>query len=518
MKKLMRPISLLICLALLLLVGMLAGCSSNQSPSSSPHSTLATANDLKDKRIAVLQGSTHEAYATDHYPKATVLQYKSVSDMLLAIKTGKADAAIYSRDELMEYMRSSDDLGFVGGPLYRTPASIAFQQKDTELLSSFNRFLQQLRADGTYDDMLKRWMEQGATEMPKLNATGTGKPLAVAVLSDNGLPFMVMKNNRLIGFNIELMERFGAFCNRKTQYIDLDFGSQIAALAGHKIDLIATPLAITEERKKRVAFSDPYYMFDSLAVALKRNIATQSASVSSSRTPSFITSIISSFQSNIIQEKRYLLILDGLKTTVIISIFATLFGTLLGALVCFMRMAKSRLLSVPAKIYIAILRGTPVLVLLMLIFYVVFASVNINPVIVAIIAFGMNFAAYTAEIFRTGIEGVEKGQTEAGISLGFTKASTFFHIVLPQMVRRILPVYKGEFISLVKMTSIVGYIAVQDLTKASDIIRSRTFDAFFPLVMVAILYFLISWALMQSLEYLERITDPKFKKKKADEP
>ncbi|MEI7482848.1 MAG: ABC transporter permease subunit, partial [Elusimicrobiota bacterium] len=104
---------------------------------------------------------------------------------------------------------------------------------------------------------------------------------------------------------------------------------------------------------------------------------------------------------------------------------------------------------------------------------------------------------------------------EAGIAMGFTKTGTFLHIVLPQMARRILPVYKGEFISLVKNTSIVGYIAVQDLTKASDIIRSRTFDAFFPLVMVAFLYFSISWFLLQSLEYLERVTDPKFKRKKA---
>ncbi len=205
-------------------------------------------------------------------------------------------------------------------------------------------------------------------------------------------------------------------------------------------------------------------------------------------------------------ERRYLLIWDGLKTTVVISVFATLFGTLLGAVVCFMHMARQSMLSIPARVYIAILRGMPVLVLLMLIFYVVFASVNINPVIVAVIAFGMNFGAYTAEIFRSGIEGIERGQSEAGISLGFTRIGTFVHIVLPQMVQRILPVYKGEFISLVKMTSIVGYIAVQDLTKASDIIRSRTFDAFFPLVMVAILYFLISWALMQGLGWLEQKT------------
>ncbi len=112
-------------------------------------------------------------------------------------------------------------------------------------------------------------------------------------------------------------------------------------------------------------------------------------------------------------------------------------------------------------------------------------------------------------MYRTGIEGVDKGQTEAGIAMGFTKVKTFVYIVLPQAAKRILPVYKGEVISLVKMTSIVGYIAVQDLTKASDIIRSRTFDAFFPLIMVAVLYFLVSWLLMLLLGYAERITNPK---------
>jgi polar amino acid transport system substrate-binding protein len=175
-------------------------------------------------------------------------------------------------------------------------------------------------------------------------------------------------------------------------------------------------------------------------------------------------------------------------------------------------MSNNKLLNIPAKVYISILRGTPVLVILMLIFYVVFGSVNINPIFVATIAFGMNFGAYAAEIFRSGIEGIEKGQMEAGIAMGFNKLKTFIYVILPQTVRRILPIYKGEFISLVKMTSIVGYIAVQDLTKASDIIRSRTFDAFFPLIMIAILYFLISWVLMQALDYLEKITDPKYKR------
>jgi polar amino acid transport system substrate-binding protein len=226
----------------------------------------------------------------------------------------------------------------------------------------------------------------------------------------------------------------------------------------------------------------------------------------------FLQGIADSFYSNIIQEQRYILILDGLKVTIIISILATLFGTLLGGLICYMRMSKNRMMQGISGVYISILRGTPVLVVLMIIFYVFFASVDIDPVAVAIIAFGLNFAAYVSEMFRTGIESIDRGQTEAGIALGFTKVKTFIHIVMPQAVQRILPVYKGEMIALVKMTSIVGYIAVQDLTKAGDMIRSRTFDAFFPLIMVAVLYFLISWLLMFALGYAEKKTNPKLQK------
>jgi polar amino acid transport system substrate-binding protein len=234
---------------------------------------------------------------------------------------------------------------------------------------------------------------------------------------------------------------------------------------------------------------------------------------------SFIKGVGESFYNNILLENRYLLILDGLKTTVFISIFACLLGTLLGALVCFMRMSKHRSLSQTAKTFIAVMRGTPVLVLLMLIFYVVFASVNINATLVAVIAFGLNFGAYVSEMFRTSIEGVDKGQTEAGVATGFTKLQTFYYIVMPQAVKQVLPVYQGEFISLIKMTSVVGYIAVQDLTKASDIIRSRTFDAFFPLVMVAVLYFILSWLLTFPLIYFEKKTNRKAKRKvKKDDP
>ena len=129
----------------------------------------------------------------------------------------------------------------------------------------------------------------------------------------------------------------------------------------------------------------------------------------------------------------------------------------------------------------------------MLMYYVVMAPVNATGIVAAIVTFALNMAAYVSEMLRTAIEGIDRGQTEAGLALGYTRRQTFFKIVLPQVVKAVMPVYQGEVISLLKGTSIVGYIAVADMTRASDLIRSRTFDAFFPLIVTAIIYFIMAW-------------------------
>lgn len=500
---------------------------------------LRSPGDLKDKRIGVLLGSVHDTYATQHFPNATVMQYKSPSDLVLAVRSGKVDAAIYTRETLIEILQTDADLALLGGSLQEYPIGIGFHQDNDQLREQFNVFLKSIRQDGTYDDMVERWIKRGETRMPIIANSKANGELVAGNVSDKGLPFTVVKDNRLIGFDIELAERFGAYLGKQVRYADMEFGSLIAAAASKKIDMIVSTLMLTDERKTKIDFSEPYYALGANVFALKKNIAPDAlpavaqlvslqqkqittehapapapaAAAHEVKLPDFLQRLVNSFNSNIIQEDRYLLIWDGLKVTIVISVFSTILGTILGGLICYMRMSHLKLLYLPARVYISIIRGTPVLVFLMLIFYVVFASVNISPVLVAVIAFGMNFSAYVSEIFRTGIQGVDKGQIEAGIAMGFTKLDTFIYITLPQTIQRILPVYKGEFISLVKMTSIVGYIAVQDLTKASDIIRSRTFDAFFPLVMIAILYFMISWILMQALEYLERKTDPKYRRK-----
>ena len=221
-----------------------------------------------------------------------------------------------------------------------------------------------------------------------------------------------------------------------------------------------------------------------------------------------MNSIIESFYNNLIAEDRYRMILDGLQVTLIITICAALLGTMLGGLVCWMRMNRRAWLRQIAKAYIDLMRGTPVLVLLMIMYYVVMAPVDATGIVVAIVTFAMNTAAYISEMLRTAIQGIDRGQTEAGLALGFTQRQTFFRIVMPQVIKSVLPVYQGEVISLLKGTSIVGYIAVADMTRASDLIRSRTFDAFFPLIVTAIIYFLMAWLigmLLQSLVYRKRM-------------
>lgn len=185
------------------------------------------------------------------------------------------------------------------------------------------------------------------------------------------------------------------------------------------------------------------------------------------------------------------MLVDGLKLTLGIALLAIALGIIVGFLVASMKLSKFRVLNFIANAYIDIIRGTPVVTQLLIINFVVFASVTVPKFFVAVIAFGINSGAYVAEIIRAGIMSVDKGQTEAGRSLGLSSASTMMYIIVPQAVKNIIPALANEFIVLVKETAIVGYIALADLAKAGDVIRSRTYDAFMPLIATAVIYFVL---------------------------
>lgn len=210
------------------------------------------------------------------------------------------------------------------------------------------------------------------------------------------------------------------------------------------------------------------------------------------------------FDLNLIQGDRYKLLLNGLGVTVEIALAAAVVGILLGSLIALMRLSKSDVLRGFARIYVDVIRGTPMMVQLLIMYYIILATYNGPKVLVAILSFGLNSAAYVSEMVRGGILSVDKGQTEAGRSLGLSSTATLMLVVMPQAIKNTLPALFNEFIMLLKETSIVGYIALMDLTKAGDFIRSRTFSAFFPLLTVAAIYLVLVLGLSAIFGRVER--------------
>ncbi len=209
-----------------------------------------------------------------------------------------------------------------------------------------------------------------------------------------------------------------------------------------------------------------------------------------------------SFRRTIIDEQRYLLLLNGLYATLIISFTSVIIGSSLSVLVCLGRLCNIKLIKVLSKAYISILQGTPITVLLLIFYYVLFARVNISPMFVAIIVFSIYLSAYVAEIYRGAYESINHNQKLSAYSLGFTKFQTLIYILIPQMLTSAIPAYKNEIVAVIKLTSIVGFISVMDLTRASELIRNRTYEAFFPLIFAAAVYYLICLIVSKLLDLL----------------
>ena len=215
------------------------------------------------------------------------------------------------------------------------------------------------------------------------------------------------------------------------------------------------------------------------------------------------------FVLNFITDDRWMSLFWGLVVTLKITYFAVILGFALGFSVAIVRNVyentkKLKILNFICNVYLTVIRGTPVVVQLLIIYFVIFSSIRIDKSIAAILAFGINSGAYQAEIFRSGINSIPKGQMEAGRSLGFSYAQTMVNIIMPQAIKNVLPTLGNEFIVLMKETSVAGYIALEDLTKAGDVIRSRTYSAMMPFLAVALLYLIMVMFFTYLLKLFER--------------
>ena len=472
------------------------------------YKTLSELNNA-DVKIGVQTGTTFDEMSQKFFPNAQTQYFNSNTDMANLILHGMLDALIADEPVARALCENINGIDYLHEYLEPADFAGAFPKtaKGEKLRDEMNVFIDKAKKSGELEELQNIWF--GSDESKKtIDISSLEAKNGTLKLATNAeyAPFEYIKDNKIVGYDIACVLAFCKEYGYALEVTDEHFDAIIPSVVSGAFDFAFSALSVTEERAESVYFSTPNYDGGSVAI-VRKDAPIENAQ--NQQKIGFFEGLATSFEKTFFRESRWKLVAHGVGTTILISIFSAILGTILGFGICMLRLTKNRICDFFAIVYIRVLQGTPTVVLLMILFYIVFAKTGLNSLWVAIIGFALNFAAYVSEMMRTGIESVDKGQTEAALALGYSKTRSFFKIVFPQAARHFLPVYQGEFISLVKMTSVVGYIAIQDLTKAGDIIRSRTYEAFFPLITTAILYFIIAWVLSRVLSLLQNKLDPK---------
>lgn len=457
----------------------------------------------KGVKIGVSSGTVQESMIEQLYPDAERCYFDNFSGYE-AVAQGKIDAFVYDWKQMELAIKNGQDGVRLLDSTIGEPTRIAFGLSNTsaipDLENIVNNFLSELRADGTLDDMYERWVESADYTMPDIpKAENPDLHLIVGTTADVP-PYSFYEGSTITGHDIELIYRFAAKINADVEFKVFDWNSIIAAIQSGKVDMIASNLQITAERSEAITFSD--VIFEERNGVMVRDTGNAAGN-------SFVDSIKSSFEKTFIREGRYRLFISGILTTLLITALSVIFGTILGFLLYMACRKGNPLVERITGFFVWLIQGMPVVVLLMILYYIIFANAPISGTVVAVIAFSVLFATIVFNTIRQGVSTVESGQTEAALSLGYNDRSTFYRIILPQALPHCFPSYKGEVNALVKATAIVGYIAVQDLTKMGDIVRSRTYEAFFPLIAVAVIYFIIEALFTFILNRIETLVIPR---------
>lgn len=483
---------------------MCCGCSGSKEQSSSTESaSISSVDDLSGKRIGVQLGTTGDLYCTDYEKDGSgtvVERYNKGADAIQALRQGKIDCVVIDEQPAIKFVEQNDGIRILDEEFTNEDYAFVLSKDNTALLDQINQALDELKADGTIESIEKNWVgaesELGKSPYEKKDIDRSNGTITIGTNAEFP-PYESYSDGQIVGIDIDIMQAVCDKLGMDLQIEDMAFDSIITAVTSGKIDVGASGFTITEERKKNVNFTESY-------TTSKQVIIVKDTSAQNSRL-SFVDKLKQSF----IDNDNYQYLLKGLGNTLLITLFAVIIGILFGFLIAIVRTSHDRNGSLPllngiCRLYLTIIRGTPVMVQLLIIYYVILANINTSKILVAVVAFGLNSAAYVAEIVRSGIMAVDIGQFEAGRSLGLNYSQTMRSIILPQAVKNILPALCNEFISLLKETSISGYIGLMDLTKGGDIIRSTTFQAMIPLISVAIIYLIMVVGLSKIVGILER--------------
>ena len=463
--------------------------------------TIKTVDDLKGAKIGVQLGTTGDIYSSDYEGDkegTTVERYNKMADAVQALKQNKIDCAIIDEQPALTVAKDNSDLKILEEEFVSEEYAICIAKGNDELTDKINSALEELKADGTIKSIISNYIGEEKGKHPYKTPEGTkysGKTL-VAATNATFPPYEYYENEKVTGIDIDIITAIGDRLGMKVEIADMEFDAIINSVSSGKADVGIAGITVTKDRLKSINFSNSY--------AKSKQVIIVKAGKEGNK-----IGIVEKFKKNFIKDNRWKYITKGLKNTLIIAIFSAILGIILGFLVAFVRVThdrtgKIKLLNRVCKLYLTVVRGTPMMIQLLIMYYVIFKSVNVDKVLVAVLAFAVNSGAYVAEILRSGIMSVDNGQFEAGRSLGLTYKVTMMSIILPQAVKNVLPALCNEFITLLKETSICGYIGLNDLTRGGDIIRSNTFDAFMPLILVAIIYLFFVQLLTMGVAAMER--------------
>lgn len=474
----------------------MSACSMGEPVGKSP---VEKVDDLAGAKIGVQLGTTGDIYVSDEYPNAEIQQFNKGADAIQSLKQGKVDCVVIDKLPAEAFVALNSDLSILEEEFTDEDYAIAIAKGNTELLDKINAALLELKKNGTMQKIIDNYIGDNKGSYVYETPEGTDKSNGTLVMATNAAfePYEYVEGGKIVGIDADLAHAIADILGMELKIEDMEFDSIITAVSSGKADIGMAGMTVTEDRLKSINFTDSYTT--STQVIVVRNGESDDLSIFS----------LERYKNNFIKDARWKYIAEGLLTTLEISFFAVIIGVVLGFIFAVIRATSDKtgrlkLLNLLVKIYVTIIRGTPVMIQLLIIYYVIFATSNISKVLVAVLTFGLNSAAYMTEIVRSGIMSIDNGQFEAGRSLGFNYVQTMRHFILPQAFKNVLPAIGNELIVLIKETSISGYIGIMDMTRGADYIRSRTYDAFPPLIAVALVYLVIVVILTALVGKLER--------------
>ena len=463
-------------------------------------------SDLEHARIGGTTGSVQAMQAAERFPDAEIYYYNNDIDMLSALRAGKIDAYA-DADAIVRYMMGENpDMAILDEWLKEGMKVGAVFQKTEEgqaLCDEFSEYIREIKQNGVYDEILDVWLgsDESKRVVPDLYDLPATKGTLRMAADTTIVPFVYIKDGKTVGIDVDTVFRFCKERGYGLEIVPMDFAAIIPAVVTGKVDFAGGGIAYTEERAQSVLYSEFTYEGGSVIVVLKDAAATEDTG--------FIAAVKESFEKTFIREDRWKLFIEGIGTTLLITILSIIFGTALGFVTYLLCRGGSPVPNAITRFFVWLVDGMPVVVLLMILYYVIFGKVSVSGTLVSVIAFTLVFGSAVYAMIKGAVATVSRGQTEAAYSLGCTDKLTFFKIVLPQALPHIMPSFKGQIKALIKATAVVGYVAVQDLTKMGDIVRSRTYDAFFPLIAVAVIYFILAALLIFFVNKIEVRMDPR---------